>query len=71
MDDSMEFLKEECAKCLRCELGKTRRNLVFGDGNEHARIMFIGEGPGEQEDLQGLPFVGPISIGAKSILQTL
>ena len=59
MDDSMEFLKEECEKCHRCDLGKTRRNLVFGDGNEHARVMFIGEGPGEQEDLQGLPFVGP------------
>ena len=59
MDDSMEYLKEECEKCHRCDLGKTRRNLVFGDGNEHARVMFIGEGPGEQEDLQGLPFVGP------------
>lgn len=41
-----------------CPLGKTRTNLVFGTGNENAKIMFIGEGPGEQEDLQGLPFVG-------------
>lgn len=52
-------LKAECAGCDRCELGKTRTNLVFGVGNEQADIMFIGEGPGEQEDLQGVPFVGP------------
>lgn len=44
---------------MNCELGKTRTNLVFGVGNEQADVMFIGEGPGEQEDLQGEPFVGP------------
>ena len=54
-----ETLKAECAGCDRCELGKTRTNLVFGVGNESADVMFIGEGPGEQEDLQGFPFVGP------------
>ena len=54
-----ETLKTECAGCHRCELGNTRTNLVFGVGNESADIMFIGEGPGEQEDLQGEPFVGP------------
>jgi len=54
-----ETLKTECAGCHRCELGNTRTNLVFGVGNESADIMFIGEGPGEQEDLQGVPFVGP------------
>lgn len=54
-----EALKTECAGCDRCQLGKTRTNLVFGVGNERADIMFIGEGPGEQEDLQGIPFVGP------------
>lgn len=57
--DSWESLKKECAACRRCELGRTRSNLVFGVGNEHADVMFIGEGPGEQEDLQGVPFVGP------------
>ncbi len=51
-------LKEECFACNRCPLGKTRTNLVFGVGNEKAEVMFIGEGPGEQEDLQGEPFVG-------------
>ena len=52
-------LKNECAGCSRCELCSTRTNLVFGVGNEQAEIMLIGEGPGEQEDLQGVPFVGP------------
>ena len=59
MDDSWEYLKSECAGCLRCELGKNRHHVVFGTGNEHARVMLVGEGPGEQEDLQGVPFVGP------------
>ena len=57
--DSWEALKKECAGCRRCGLGDTRTNLVFGVGNENADVMFIGEGPGEQEDLQGEPFVGP------------
>ena len=57
--DSWEKLKSDCAGCTACALGKTRRHLVFADGNEQAEIMLIGEGPGEQEDLQGLPFVGP------------
>lgn len=58
-DDSFEKLKKEFAGCTKCELCRTRTNQVFGCGNEHARLMFIGEGPGEQEDLQGKPFVGP------------
>jgi len=45
--------------CTKCELCKDRHNVVFGVGSRDARIMFIGEGPGEQEDLQGEPFVGP------------
>ena len=43
---------------MRCPLGETRTNLVFGVGNENAEVMFVGEGPGEQEDLKGEPFVG-------------
>ena len=57
--DSWENLKRDCAACRGCSLCETRRNLVFGVGNEQAQIMLIGEGPGEQEDLQGVPFVGP------------
>ncbi|MDR0952265.1 MAG: uracil-DNA glycosylase [Oscillospiraceae bacterium] len=51
-------LKEECARCSRCALCETRTNVVFGVGNENADVMFIGEGPGETEDLKGEPFVG-------------
>lgn len=59
MADSWNELKQACAQCHRCALGETRRHLVFGVGAEDARVMLIGEGPGEQEDLQGVPFVGP------------
>ena len=57
--DSWEALKSECARCHGCSLWETRHNLVFGVGNEQAEVLFIGEGPGEQEDLKGEPFVGP------------
>ena len=53
-----EELKKECLACRRCQLCETRTNVVFGVGNPDAEVMFIGEGPGEQEDLQGEPFVG-------------
>jgi DNA polymerase len=49
---------QEIANCQLCPLGKTRQNLVFGDGNPHAQIVFVGEAPGADEDEQGLPFVG-------------
>lgn len=51
-------LKAACESCEKCELCKTRTNCVFGVGNEHADLMFVGEAPGEQEDLTGTPFVG-------------
>ena len=57
--DTWESLKRDCTGCRGCSLGETRHNLVFGVGNEQAEVMLIGEGPGEQEDLQGVPFVGP------------
>ena len=57
--EPIELLKQECSSCMLCPLGSTRTNLVFGDGNDKAPIMFIGEGPGEKEDLKGIPFVGP------------
>lgn len=54
----MEELKMHCHKCHKCCLASTRTNVVFGEGNEHADIMFVGEGPGYYEDVQGRPFVG-------------
>lgn len=51
-------LELACARCTKCALCHTRTNVVFGVGRKDADIMFVGEGPGEQEDLQGEPFVG-------------
>lgn len=54
----MNSLRQQCDGCQGCALADTRTHLVFGDGNPDAKIMLIGEGPGEQEDLSGIPFVG-------------
>lgn len=54
-----EALEIACKNCNRCGLCANRTNVVFGVGARDAKIMFVGEGPGEQEDLQGEPFVGP------------
>ena len=51
-------LEHTCRSCQKCALAETRHNVVFGEGNRDAEVMFIGEGPGEQEDLTGRPFVG-------------
>jgi DNA polymerase len=53
-----EELEKNCSKCVKCELFETRSNVVFGVGNKKAEVMFVGEGPGENEDLRGEPFVG-------------
>ena len=54
-----ETLEQACLHCARCKLANTRTHVVIGNGNPNADVMFIGEGPGEQEDRQGTPFVGP------------
>lgn len=54
----LNALEEEALQCKKCKLCATRTKVVFGEGNPNADIMFIGEGPGKQEDLQGRPFVG-------------
>ena len=54
-----EELEQVCRSCTRCGLCETRHNVVFGVGFPKADVMFVGEGPGEQEDLRGEPFVGP------------
>ena len=53
-----DVLEKTCKSCTACGLCETRHNVVFGVGNRQAKVMFIGEGPGEQEDLQAEPFVG-------------
>lgn len=54
----LQKLKDVCLRCGNCSLCKTRKNVVFGEGNPSSRIMFIGEGPGREEDACGRPFVG-------------
>lgn len=58
MFDTWEALQKNCMDCRKCSLCETRHNVVFGVGNPKAKVMFVGEGPGENEDLQGEPFVG-------------
>ena len=55
---SLDEIKKECEACTGCNLYKTRTNTVFGVGNPDATLMFVGEAPGEKEDLSGIPFVG-------------
>jgi DNA polymerase len=57
-NEKWQELYDRCASCKKCPLGDTRTNCVFGVGNKNADIMFVGEAPGEQEDLSGTPFVG-------------
>ena len=57
--ESWESLERICRSCTGCGLCETRHNVVFGVGLRDAEVLFVGEGPGEQEDLQGEPFVGP------------
>ncbi|MDE6998553.1 MAG: uracil-DNA glycosylase [Oscillospiraceae bacterium] len=58
MQDNWEALEQECRECRECALCQTRKNVVFGVGNPQAEIMLVGEGPGANEDAQGIPFVG-------------
>lgn len=54
----LQALQQECLACRRCGLCETRHSVVFGQGTAHAEVMLVGEGPGANEDEQGLPFVG-------------
>ena len=55
---TLQTVREELGDCHRCELAKARKNIVFGEGSEEASLVFVGEAPGVEEDLQGRPFVG-------------
>lgn len=56
--DTLLKIRTDLGECTRCKLHKTRNKIVFGDGNSNAQLVFVGEGPGHDEDIQGLPFVG-------------
>lgn len=57
-NDTLASIRNDIGDCRRCRLCETRKNIVFGSGNEEAKLVFVGEGPGADEDEQGLPFVG-------------
>lgn len=56
--ETLDALRKRVVNCTKCDLSRTRRSVVFGEGYERADLVFIGEAPGEEEDLQGRPFVG-------------
>ena len=58
MQSELNSYLDSIKDCLKCPLGKSRKNIVLGSGNPNASIVFVGEAPGKEEDLQGLPFVG-------------
>lgn len=58
ISQNLEAVRVELGDCHRCRLSGTRKNIVFGEGNEKASLVFVGEGPGHEEDFQGRPFVG-------------
>ena len=66
-----EELKADCLTCQKCGLCETRTNVVFGDGVSDAEVLFIGEGPGQNEDEQGLPFVGRSGALLDTYLRTI
>jgi len=68
---ALEELRRELESCCLCEIGNSRINLVFGVGRADADLMFVGEAPGEQEDLRGLPFVGPAGQLLTKIIEAI
>lgn len=68
---TLEEIRKELGDCRRCKLHRTRRTLVFGEGNEKATLMFVGEGPGYDEDVQGRPFVGKAGQLLTKIIQSI
>ncbi len=69
--ETLEQIRQDLGDCTRCPLHTGRRTLVFGTGNENADLMFVGEGPGHEEDVQGLPFVGPAGRLLNKITQAI
>jgi len=69
--ESLEDIRSDLGDCRRCGLSKTRTHIVFGEGNPHARLVFVGEGPGYDEDMQGRPFVGAAGKLLTKIIQAM
>ena len=69
--ETLEEISHDLGDCRRCKLAPTRKTIVFGQGNPHAALVFVGEGPGADEDEQGLPFVGRAGKLLNRIMQTV
>lgn len=69
--ETLADIRLELGECRRCSLGEGRTNLVFGVGNPHARLVFVGEAPGRDEDLRGEPFVGEAGQLLTNIIQAM
>jgi DNA polymerase len=69
--ETLEQIRQDLGDCHRCKLAPTRKTIVFGEGNPHAELVFIGEGPGADEDEQGLPFVGRAGKLLNRMMQTV
>ena len=69
--ETLDDIRRDLGDCVRCQLGKQRMNLVFGVGNPRARLVFIGEAPGRDEDLKGEPFVGEAGQLLTKIIQAM
>jgi uracil-DNA glycosylase len=70
-DDTLEKIREDLGDCKRCPLCSTRTHIVFGSGNPKARLVFVGEAPGADEDMQGLPFVGKAGQLLTKIIESI
>ena len=69
--ETLEAIREDIGDCRRCALCEQRHHIVFGAGNPNARLVFVGEGPGRDEDLQGEPFVGAAGELLTKIIQAI
>ena len=69
--NKFQILQNECSNCVKCSLSSTRNNVVFGRGNPSSKLFVIGEGPGQQEDEQGLAFVGRAGKMLDSVFQSV
>lgn len=69
--ETVEDIRADLGECIRCPLGEKRTNLVFGVGNPNARLLFVGEAPGRDEDIKGEPFVGEAGMLLTKIIQAM
>ncbi len=71
LNQTLETIRNDLGNCRRCKLSESRNSIVFGKGNSEARLIFVGEGPGYEEDRQGLPFVGAAGQLLTKIIQAI